>query len=120
MIIIFNDVQDLDFAIIKRTQHGGAEIVNHLKTGSAYYTPALSVIEMAEAILNNSKSIVSCCAWCESEYGIGGAFVGVPVILGENGVEKVIELDLNEKESSELANSVSHVKELISVVETMI
>jgi malate dehydrogenase len=75
---------------------------------------------MAEAILNDSKSIMSCCAYCNSEYEIGGAFIGVPVMLGANGVEKVIELDLNDSEKSQLDTSVSQVKELVSVVETMI
>jgi malate dehydrogenase len=75
---------------------------------------------MAEAILDDSKSIMSCCAWCEGEYNIGGAFVGVPVVLGANGVEQIIELNLNEKESSALAVSVNHVKELVGIVETMI
>ena len=103
---------------VERARKGGIEIVNLMGT-SAYYAPA-GAIKMAEAILNDSKSIMSCCAYCNSEYEIGGAFVGVPVMLGVKGVEKVIELDLNEKESAELAISVEHVKELVSVVETMI
>ena len=104
---------------VERARKGGIEIVNLMGT-SAYYAPAAGAVKMAEAILNNAKTIMSCCAYCESEYKIGGAFVGVPVMLGANGVEKVIELDLNEKESAELAVSVSHVKELVSIVETMI
>jgi len=104
---------------VERARKGGIEIVNLMGT-SAYYAPAAGAIKMAEAILNDSKSIMSCCAYCDSEYGVGGAFVGVPVMLGENGVEKVIRLDLNKKESAELAASISHVKELVSVVETMI
>lgn len=75
---------------------------------------------MAEAILNDTKSIISCCAYCDSEYNVGGAFVGVPVMLGAKGVEKVISLDLNEAERSQLKTSVDHVKELVSAVETMI
>ncbi|MEN8126531.1 MAG: malate dehydrogenase [Planctomycetota bacterium] len=104
---------------VERARKGGIEIVNLMGT-SAYYAPAAGAVKMAESILNDSKSVMSCCAWCESEYNIGGAFVGVPVMLGANGVEKVIKLDLNETESSELVVSVSHVKELISAVETMI
>jgi len=111
--------QDRIDNLIERVRKGGIEIVNLMGT-SAYYAPAAGVAKMTEAILDDTQSIMSCCAWCDSEYGIGGAFVGVPVMLGANGVEKVIELDLNEKESSELAVSVDHVKELVSVVETMI
>ena len=103
---------------VERARKGGIEIVNLMGT-SAYYAPAAGAVKMAEAILNDTKSIVSCCAYCDSEYGIGGAFVGVPVMLGENGIEKIIQLDLNEAEKTELAASVSHVKELVTVVETM-
>ena len=104
---------------IQRARKGGIEIVNLMGT-SAYYAPAAGAVKMAEAILNDTKCIMSCCCYCDTEYGIGGAFVGVPVMLGANGVEKIVQLDLNEKESAELAVSVSHVKELVSVVETMV
>ena len=104
---------------IERARKGGIEIVNLMGT-SAYYAPAAGAVKMAEAILNDSKTIMSCCAYCDSEYGIGGAFVGVPVMLGAGGVEKVIELNLNETEAAELKTSVDHVKELVAVVETMI
>lgn len=104
---------------VERARKGGIEIVNLMGT-SAYYAPAAGAVKMAESILNDTKTIISCCAWCQDEYNIGGAFVGVPVILGAKGVEKVIELNLNEAEKSQLDTSVSHVKELVSVVETMI
>ena len=104
---------------IERARKGGIEIVNLMGT-SAYYAPAAGAVKMAEAILNDSKSIMSCCAYCDKEYGIGGTFVGVPVMLGVNGVEKVIELNLNEKEAAELKTSVAHVQELVTLVETMI
>ena len=104
---------------VERARKGGIEIVNLMGT-SAYYAPAAGAVKMAEAILNDSKSIMSCCAYCDNEYNIGGAFIGVPVMLGANGVEKVIELDLNDSERAELDTSVSHVKELVSIVETMI
>ena len=104
---------------LDRARKGGIEIVNLMGT-SAYYAPAAGAVKMAEAILNDSKTIMSCCAWCESEYNIGGAFVGVPVMLGANGVEKIIELNLNDSEKSQLDTSVSHVKELVTAVETMI
>lgn len=111
--------QDRIDAHVERARKGGIEIVNLMGT-SAYYAPAAGAVRMAEAILNDSKTIMSCCAYCQDEYSIGGAFVGVPVMLGANGVEKVITLDLNENESSELAVSVGHVKELVAAVETMI
>ena len=104
---------------LERARKGGIEIVNLMGT-SAYYAPAAGAVKMAEAILNDSKTIMSCCAYCKNEYNIGGAFIGVPVMLGANGVEKVIELNLNESEQSQLDTSVSHVKELVTVVETMI
>jgi malate dehydrogenase len=110
--------QDRIDAHIERARKGGIEIVN-LMGSSAYYAPAAGAVKMTEAILNDSKSIISCCAWCKDEYGIGGAFVGVPATLGASGVEKVIELDLNESEKSQLAASVSHVKELVIKVEIM-
>ena len=104
---------------VERARKGGIEIVNLMGT-SAYYAPAAGAVRMAEAILTDSKSIMSCCAWCQNEYNIGGAFVGTPVQLGANGVEKIIELDLNETERSQLKVSVDHVKDLVSAVETMI
>jgi malate dehydrogenase len=104
---------------VERARKGGIEIVNLMGT-SAYYAPAAGAVKMAESILNDSKSIMSCCAYCDTEYNIGGAFVGVPVMLGANGVEKVIELDLNETEAAELKTSVNHVKELVSLVDTMV
>ena len=104
---------------VERARKGGIEIVNLMGT-SAYYAPAAGAIKMAESILNDSKSIMSCCAYCDTEYGIGGSFIGVPVMLGANGVEKVIELNLNESEQSQLDTSVGHVKELVTAVETMI
>ena len=111
--------QDRIDAHVERARKGGIEIVNLMGT-SAYYAPAAGAVKMAEAILNDSKSIMSCCAYCESEYNIGGAFVGVPVMLGAGGVEKVIELNLNDSEKSQLDTSVCHVKELVTVVETMV
>lgn len=111
--------QDRIDAHIERARKGGIEIVNLMGT-SAYYAPAAGTVKMAEAILNDTKSVMSCCAYCDSEYAIGGTFVGVPVMLGANGVEKVIELNLNEKEAAELKTSVAHVQQLCEQVETMI
>jgi malate dehydrogenase len=85
-------------ALIERTRDGGAEIVKLLKTGSAYYAPASSTIQMVEAILKDKKRILPCAAYLEGEYGIQGIYFGVPVVLGGGGVEKVVELKLTEEE----------------------
>ena len=91
--------------IVKRTQHGGMEIVNHLKTGSAFYTPGLSAIEMAEAIIIDSKRVLPCAAYVEGEFGISGCFLGVPVVLGQDGVERIVEFNLTDDEKSALTES---------------
>ncbi|HIJ78178.1 MAG: malate dehydrogenase [Desulfobulbaceae bacterium] len=92
-------------AIVKRTQHGGAEIVNHLKTGSAFYTPGLAAVEMAEAVLTDSKRVLPCAAYVEGEFGFSGCFLGVPVVLGNNGVERIIEFKLTAEEKAAMAES---------------
>jgi malate dehydrogenase len=102
--------------IIKRARSGGAEIVQLLKTGSAYYAPAAATVQMAEAIIRDKKRILPCAAYCDKEYGIGGYFVGVPCILGSGGVEKVIEIELDADEKKMFQASVDHVKELVKVV----
>ncbi|HEV8605398.1 MAG TPA: malate dehydrogenase [Tepidisphaeraceae bacterium] len=102
--------------IIKRTRNGGAEIVGLLKTGSAYYAPASATIAMAESIIRDKKRILPCAAYCEKEYGIGGYFVGVPCVLGKDGVEKVIEIEMDEGERRMFQSSVEHVKELVKSV----
>jgi malate dehydrogenase len=102
--------------IIQRARDGGAEIVKLLRTGSAYYAPAAATVQMAEAIIKDKKRILPCAAYCEKEYGIGGYFVGVPCILGTNGVEKVIEVELDAEEKKMFDTSVQHVKELVKVV----
>lgn len=104
-------------AIVKRTRDGGAEIVGLLKTGSAYYAPAAASVQMAEAIIKDKKRILPCAAYCKNEYGVGGYFVGVPCVLGANGVEKVIELKLDAEERKLFEASVTHVKELVGWVE---
>ena len=104
-------------AIVERTRKGGIEIVNLLKTGSAYYAPAAAAAEMAEAILKDKKRLLPCCAWCDKEYGVGGGFVGVPVILGSKGVERISELELTEQEKQLFDTSVAHVKELTEQVD---
>ena len=103
-------------AIVKRTAGGGAEIVNFLKTGSAYYAPSAAAVEMAEAIFNDRKKILPCAAYLEGEYGIHGLFVGVPCVLGAGGIEKVIELKLTPEESAALKKSADSVQELVGLL----
>lgn len=103
-------------AIIDRTRKGGAEIVNLLKTGSAYYAPSAAVVEMIDAIFNDRKKILPCAAYLEGEYGINGLFVGVPAKLGAGGVEQIIEIKLTAEEQAALKKSADAVKELIGVI----
>jgi len=103
-------------AIIKRTRQGGAEIVNLLKTGSAYYAPSAAVAEMVEAILKDKKKILPCAAYLEGEYGINGLFVGVPVKLGARGIEQIIEIKLSPEEKAALDKSAASVRELVTVL----
>ena len=97
-------------AIVERTQKGGIEIVNHLKTGSAFYTPGLAAVEMAEAVLTDAKRVLPCAAWLEGEFGISGCFLGVPVVLGAGGVERIVEFALTEEEQAALAESEAAVR----------
>jgi malate dehydrogenase len=103
-------------ALVERTANGGAEIVKYLKTGSAYYAPSASAVEMVEAILKDKKKIVPCAVYLEGEYGIKGLFVGVPVKLGANGMEQIIEIKLTAEEQAALNKSADAVKELITVI----
>ena len=105
-------------AIVERTRKGGAEIVNLLKTGSAYYAPSAAAVEMVEAILKDKKKILPCAVYLEGEYGINGLFVGVPVKLGANGIEKIYEVQLNDEEKAMLAKSAASVQELVDVLKT--
>ncbi len=102
--------------IVKRTQDGGAEIVGLLKTGSAYYAPSAAVVQMVEAVLLDKKEILPCTTYLEGEYGIDGLFMGVPVKLGADGVEQVIEFDLTEDEKAALDYSANAVRELVEVM----
>ncbi len=100
-------------ALVERTRNGGAEIVGLLKTGSAFYAPASAAVEMAEAILKDKKKILPCAAYLEGEYGIQGLFMGVPVKLGQDGVEQVIEIKLTEEEQKALDRSADAVRQLV-------
>ena len=106
--------------IVQRTRDGGAEIVGLLKTGSAFYAPASSAIEMAEAYLKDQKRLLPCAAYVDGKYGLEGMYVGVPVIIGKNGVERIIEITLNEEEQNMFNHSVSAVKILNDVVKRVV
>src|SRR5262249_36672649 len=99
-------------ALVTCTANGGAEIVGLLKTGSAYYAPAASVVDMVEAILKDKKKILPCTAYLEGEYGVKGLFVGVPVKLGRRGIEQILQITLSPDESAALARSAAAVREL--------
>ncbi len=106
--------------IVTRTRNGGAEIVALLKTGSAYYAPAAATAQMVEAVVRDKKRLIPCAAYCDKEYGVGGYYVGVPVILGTGGVEKIVELKLNEQETQAFQNSVNAVKSLVASMEKLL
>jgi malate dehydrogenase len=100
-------------AIVQRTRDGGAEIVGLLKTGSAFYAPATSAIEMAEAFLKDQKRVLPCAAWCDGEFGLKGMYVGVPTVIGAGGVERIVQIRLTSDEQSMFDNSVAAVKGLV-------
>jgi malate dehydrogenase len=100
-------------AIIERTRKGGGEIVNLLKTGSAFYAPASSAIQMAESYIKDKRRVLPCAAFLNGEYGVKGMYVGVPVVIGGNGIEKIVEIDLNAAERAMFQKSVESVKGLI-------
>jgi malate dehydrogenase len=103
-------------AIVDRTRNGGAEIVKHLKTGSAYYAPSAGAVQMAEAIVNDQRRILPCAAWLQGEYGMTGLFLGVPCKLGRNGLEKVIEVQLTADERVALQKSADAVREPMAAI----
>jgi malate dehydrogenase len=102
--------------MVDRTRKGGAEIVGLLKTGSAYYAPSSSVVQMVQSILLDEKRLLPCAAWCTGQYGIKNQFVGVPVKLGKNGVEEIVELRLTDAELKQLQASASHVAESVKLL----
>jgi malate dehydrogenase len=102
--------------IVERTRKGGGEIVAYLKEGSAYYAPSAAIVEMLEAILRDKKKILPCAAYLQGEYGINGLFVGVPVKLGEKGIEQVIEIHLTAEERAALQKSAASVQELVAKI----
>src|SRR6195256_6041043 len=105
-------------ALVERTQNGGAEIVKHLKTGSAYYAPSAAAVEMAESIIKDKKKVLPCAAYLEGEYGIQGLFVGVPVKLGARGIEQIYQIKLTAEEQAKLKKSADAVQELVDILKT--
>lgn len=106
--------------IVERTRTGGAEIVSLLKTGSAYYAPAAATAQMVEAIVRDKKRLIPCAAYCDKEYGVGGYYVGVPVVLGSGGVEKIVELKLTQQEQADFQKSVDAVKQLVASMQQLL
>jgi malate dehydrogenase len=106
--------------IVTRTRNGGAEIVALLKTGSAYYAPAAATAQMVEAVVRDKKRLIPCAAYCDKEYGVGGYYVGVPVVLGTGGVEKIVELKLTGEETQAFQKSVDAVKSLVATMESLL
>lgn len=107
-------------AIVQRARDGGAEIVGLLKTGSAYYAPAAATAQMVEAIVRDKKRLIPVAAYCDKEYGVGGYYVGVPVILGAGGVEKIVELELTAEEKTAFQKSVDSVKGLVETMAKLV
>ena len=99
--------------IVERTKNGGAEIVQYLKTGSAYFAPAASIMDMVESILKDQKRVLPCATYLSGEYGYSDIFIGVPAVLGAHGIEKVIEMELTEEERTLFNRTAEHVKELV-------
>jgi malate dehydrogenase len=108
--------QDKIDAIVERTKNAGGEVVALLKTGSAFVSPALSALEMAESILKDKKRVLACACYLDGEYGVSGLYVGVPCILGANGVEKVIEIELDPQERKLFDASLDHVRKLVTEI----
>ncbi len=104
--------------LVQRARDGGAEIVKYLKTGSAYYAPSAAAVEMVESILKDKKKVLPCAAYLEGEYGIQGLYVGVPVKLGSQGIEKIYEIKLQADEQAALKKSAAAVQELVDVIKT--
>ena len=104
-------------AIVERTKNAGGEVVNLLKTGSAFVSPAASAIEMAEAILKDKKRVLACACLCEGEYGVKGLYLGVPCVLGAGGVERILDLELDAEEKKLMDASVEHVRKLVAEIQ---
>jgi len=106
-------------ALVERTRGGGGEIVSYLKEGSAYYAPAAAAVQMAEAIVKDKRRILPCAAWLQGEYGQEDLFLGVPCMLGENGLERIIEVELDDDERTSLGTSADHVRATVQKLKEM-
>ncbi|MDH3205580.1 MAG: malate dehydrogenase [Gemmatimonadota bacterium] len=106
-------------ALVERTRKGGGEIVAHLKTGSAYYAPAAAAVQMAEAIVKDKRRILPCAAWLQGEFGMKDLYLGVPCMLGENGLERIIEVDLDDEEKAALETSAEHVRSTVAALKAL-
>lgn len=111
--------QDRIDALVERTRKGGGEIVAYLKEGSAYYAPAAAAVQMAEAIVKDKRRILPCAAWLQGEYGQNDLFLGVPCLLGENGLERIIEVELDDDEQAALETSAEHVRTTVEKLKAM-
>ncbi|MDZ7780029.1 MAG: malate dehydrogenase [Gemmatimonadota bacterium] len=111
--------QDRIDALVERTRKGGGEIVGYLKTGSAYYAPAAAAVQMAEAIVKDKRRILPCAAWLQGEYGMKDLYLGVPCLLGEGGLKKVVEVELKDDERKSLETSAEHVRETVAALEAI-
>jgi malate dehydrogenase len=111
--------QDRIDALVERTRKGGGEIVGYLKTGSAYYAPAAAAVQMAEAIVKDKRRILPCAAWLQGEYGMKDLFLGVPCLLGENGLEEVIEVELDNQEKAALDASAEAVRSTVAALKAL-
>ena len=111
--------QDRIDALVERTRKGGGEIVAYLKTGSAYYAPAAAAVQMAEAIVKNKRRILPCAAWLQGEYGMRDLFLGVPCLLGANGLERIIEVELDAGEKAALEASAEAVRSTVAALKAL-
>mgnify|MGYP001054393207 FL=1 len=111
--------QDRIDALVERTRKGGGEIVAYLKTGSAYYAPAAAAVQMAEAIVKDKRRILPCAAWLQGEYGMTDLYLGVPCMLGENGLERILEVDLADDERAALEKSAEHVRSTVAALQAL-
>ena len=111
--------QDRIDALVERTRKGGGEIVGYLKTGSAFYAPAAAAVQMAEAIVKDKRRILPCAAWLQGEYGMSDLYLGVPCMLGENGLERIIEVELAAEEKAALETSAEHVRSTVAALQAL-
>ena len=111
--------QDRIDALVERTRKGGGEIVAFLKTGSAYYAPAAAAVQMAEAMVKDKKRILPCAAWLQGEYGMNDIYLGVPCVLGEGGLQRIVEVELDADETAALQNSAEHVRSTVAALKEL-